>query len=85
MAVVLDTLKQQITETLNLDADAWDGVGADDPLFMAGLGLDSIDALELVVMVERDYGIKIKDMNDGQNAFASLSALGAYIESQQAD
>lgn len=79
-----DQLRQQITETLNLDADAWEGVGDDDPLFVGGLGLDSIDALELVVLLERHYNLRISDMASGQQAFASLNAMADYIRRESA-
>ena len=73
-------LKQQIVEALNLDDVNPDEIETDAPLFGEGLGLDSIDALELVVMVERCYGIKIRTMEVGQQALASVSALAAFIE-----
>lgn len=77
-------LKQQITDALNLEPAAWDGVGDDDPLFVGGLGLDSIDALELVVLLERDHGLRIRDMAAGQKAFASLNAMADYIRKERA-
>ena len=77
-------LKQQITEALNLEPQSWDGVGEDDPLFAGGLGLDSIDALELVVLLERDYNLRISDMASGEKAFASLNAMADYIRKERA-
>lgn len=55
------------------------------PLFGEGLGLDSIDALELAVIVERSYGIRIPNMEIGKTAFASIAALDAFIHSQPAN
>ena len=55
----------------------------DAPLFGPGLGLDSIDALELVVLLERDYGIVIKDMEEGRPAFQSVRTLAAFIEAKR--
>jgi len=60
-----------------------DKIGDDDPLFGAGLGLDSIDALELVVMLEKNYGIVIKDIEEGRPAFRSVSALAEFINTRR--
>jgi acyl carrier protein len=54
------------------------------PLFGTGLGLDSIDALELVVMLEKHYGIVIKDIEEGRPAFRSVRTLADFIEAKQA-
>jgi acyl carrier protein len=54
-------------------------IDPDAPLFGAGLGLDSIDALELAVIVERQYGVRIADMESGKQAFASLAVLDRFI------
>jgi acyl carrier protein len=72
-------VKQMIVERLKLD-----GMGPDDiedaaPLFGEGLGLDSIDALELVLAVEQTFGVKIEDEASGMKAFRSVDALVAYI------
>ncbi len=53
------------------------------PLFNGGLGLDSIDALELALLVDRTYGVKIADAESGKSAFASLNALDAFIRARQ--
>jgi len=53
------------------------------PLFGAGLGLDSIDALELVVMLEKNYGIVIKDIEEGRPAFRSVRTLADFIEARR--
>ncbi|MHC4958143.1 MAG: phosphopantetheine-binding protein [Planctomycetota bacterium] len=59
-------------------------IETDAPLFKEGLGLDSIDALELVVMVERYHGIKMKKMAEAKNAFASVRTLAEFIATHKA-
>ena len=77
------TLAANIIDGLNLEDITPEDIGSDDPLFGEGLGLDSIDALELAVVVERQYGIKIQDMEEGRAAFASIAALDEYIQKHQ--
>jgi acyl carrier protein len=71
-------LARKLVETLGLDMTA-EAVDPAAPLIGAGLGIDSIDTLELVVMIERDYGVKIDNRAAGVEAFASLAALANYI------
>lgn len=72
-------LKKKIISQLNLeDIDAGD-INDNDPLFNDGLGLDSIDALELIVILEKDYGIKLSDPNEGKNIFKSIEVLSKFI------
>lgn len=52
----------------------------DEPLFGEGLGLDSIDALELIVLLEKDYGIKLTDPQQGKEIFNSINTMAAFIE-----
>lgn len=73
-------LKKKIIEVLNLEDMQPDDIDNDAPLFGEGLGLDSIDALELIVMMERSYGIKIKDPAAGKEIFKSVNTMAAYIE-----
>ena len=58
-------------------------IDADEPLFGSGLGLDSIDALELIVLLEKEYGIKIKNPKDGQKIFFSIKTMAEYIKENQ--
>ena len=58
-------------------------ISDDDPLFEQGLGLDSLDAVELVVLINKHYDIQIQDMEEGRVAFASINALADYISKQQ--
>jgi len=79
MDELVDTLKQQIIEALNLEEVTPDQIDPAAPLFGAGLGLDSIDALELVVMLEKHYGIRIVELEVGRKAFASVNALADFV------
>jgi acyl carrier protein len=76
-------LKPRIIESLRLEDITPDEIDDDTPLFGTGLGLDSIDALELVVMLERHYGIVIKDIEEGRPAFQSVRALAAFIQAKR--
>ncbi len=85
----MDDLKQEIKaliiETLKLEEVTPEGIDADQPLFGAGLGLDSIDALELTVALERRYRLSIADEQVGRRAFASVSALAAFVAENRGD
>jgi acyl carrier protein len=73
-------LKEKIIEQLNLEDIAIEEIADTDPLFGEGLGLDSIDALELIVMLDKDYGIKLADPKQGRSIFESIDTMAAYIE-----
>jgi acyl carrier protein len=75
---LLPELARKLVETLGLDL-APETVDPNAPLIGAGLGIDSIDTLELVVLIEKDYGVKIDNRAAGVEAFASLAALAAFI------
>ena len=72
-------LKLLIIETLRLEDIKPDFIKDEDPLFGEGLGLDSIDALELVVAIEKHYGVLIEDEEVGVEAFASIDALADFV------
>jgi acyl carrier protein len=72
-------LKELIVRTLRLEDVSLEDVVASEPLFGEGLGLDSIDALELVVAIEREYQVEIPDAEVGQRAFASINALADFV------
>ena len=76
-------LKQQIIDALDLQNITPSDIDDDAPLFREGLGLDSIDALELVAMVEKHHGIRIMNMEDALKAFASVTALAAFIQAKE--
>jgi acyl carrier protein len=77
-------LKTKIIESLKLQDVTPDQIDDEAPLFGTGLGLDSIDALELVVMLEKNYGIVIKDIEMGRPAFKSVRTLVDFIEAKRA-
>jgi len=72
-------LKNEIIEVLNLEEITPENIPDDAPLFGDGLGLDSIDALELIVLLEKNYGIKIADPSEGKAIFASVRTMADYI------
>ena len=72
-------LKQQIIEVLNLEDMSPEDIEADAPLFGDGLGLDSIDALELIVLLEKHYGIKLSDPSEGKAIFKSIHTMADYV------
>ncbi len=74
----IEKLKKEIIETMNLDMKP-EEVGDDDPIFGEGLGLDSIDALELIVLLEKNYAIKLTDPEQAKRIFVSVRTLAQYI------
>ncbi len=79
---IKDTLKKQIIEELNLQEMKPEDIEDDAPLFGDGLGLDSIDALELVVLMEKYYGVKILDETVGKKVLASINTMAEYIQEE---
>ena len=74
-------LAELLVQSLNLDDVAPESIDPEAPLFNAGLGLDSIDALELALAISKRYGFQLRsDNEDNRRAFASLRALSAYVE-----
>ena len=73
-------LKNKIIDVLNLEDVAVEEIKDTDPLFGGGLGLDSIDALELIVLLDKDYGIKLSDPKKGKEIFQSIEVMAKYIE-----
>ena len=83
MEDLIKELKRRIVENLQLDRNP-DEIDSDAPLFDEGLGLDSLDVLELVVMLDRDYGVEILNMEEGKKAFASVRSIAQYINEKKA-
>ena len=78
-------LAELLVESLNLDGVAPDGIDPEAPLFNTGLGLDSIDALELSLAISKRYGFQLRsDNDDNRRIFASLRALSTHVQSQRA-
>ena len=76
-------LKQQIIVQLNLKDLKPEDIGDDQPLFVEGLGLDSIDALELIVLLQQEYQIKLANAEEGQSVFRSVRTMAQYITEHQ--
>lgn len=72
-------LKQQIIEVLSLEEINPEDIVDSEPLFGEGFGLDSIDALELIVLMEKNYGIRLNNPAEGKAIFASLDTMADYI------
>lgn len=72
-------LKKEIIEALNLEDITPEDIDADAPLFGSGLGLDSIDALELIVLMEKKYGIKLENPAKGKEVFKSINVMAQLI------
>jgi acyl carrier protein len=79
MDELIDKLKLEVIQQLNLEDISPVDIDPDSPLFGEGLGLDSIDALELIVLLEKNYGIKIEDPKDGKKIFFSIRTMAEYI------
>jgi len=73
-------LKKQIIEFLNLTSLKPEDIKDDEPLFGEGLGLDSIDSLELIVLLKREYGIIIQDPKEGRKVLVDVNTMVDYIE-----
>lgn len=76
-------LKKQIIEALNLKHLKPEDIGDDQPLFVEGLGLDSIDALELIVLLQQQYNVKLANPQDGPKVFKSVKTIAEFIKSHQ--
>lgn len=76
-------LKEEIIEVLNLEDISPEDIDDEATLFGEGLGLDSIDALELIVLLEKNYGIKIEDPKDGRKVFHSINTMAEFIQQHQ--
>lgn len=84
MEKLIADLKAQIIEQLNLQEVKPEDIGDDAPLFKEGLGLDSIDALELIVLLQQNYGIRISNPDDGPRIFKSVRTIAEFITEQKA-
>jgi acyl carrier protein len=83
MDKLIADLKEQIIEQLNLQDVKPEDIGDDQPLFGDGLGLDSIDALELIVLLQQKYKVKLSNAEDGPKIFRSVHTIAEFIEGYQ--
>ena len=81
MDTLIAELKQKVVEALNLEELSAEEINENAPLFGAdGLGLDSIDALELIVLLDKEYGIRLSDPKQGKEIFYSIATMAEYIQ-----
>ncbi|RAJ02609.1 acyl carrier protein [Chitinophaga skermanii] len=83
MEKLMQDLKEQIIKQLNLQELTPADIGDDQSLFKDGLGLDSIDALELIVLLQQNYNIRIANPEDGPKIFASVRTMAEFITANQ--
>jgi len=83
MAELKQQIKEILVNDLKLQGVTAAEIGDDDPLFEEGLGLDSLDAVELVVLIQKHFGVQIEDMDEGKLAFASVNALAEFINARR--
>jgi acyl carrier protein len=77
---IKEKLKRILIEELNLEDVTPEEIEDNAPLFGEGLGLDSLDAVELVVLLEKHFGVEVKNLDEGREAFQSVNTLVAFIE-----
>ena len=81
MDALIAELKQKVIDVLNLEELSAEEINENTPLFGAdGLGLDSIDALELIVLLDKEYGIRLSDPKQGKENFYSIATMAEYIQ-----
>lgn len=83
MEKLMAALKAQIVEQLNLQEVKAEEIGDDQPLFKDGLGLDSIDALELIVLLQQNYNIRLANPEQGPEIFRSVRSIAEFITAHQ--
>ncbi len=84
MQQTIDELKEMIASTIDLGGIDWSRCGADTPLFTEqGLGLDSLDAVELIIQLQKRYGITFENMHQSREMFHTLGALAEYIQTHR--
>lgn len=83
MKELKEQIKEMVVRDLKLQGVNPAAIDDDAPLFEEGLGLDSLDAVELVVLVQKNFDVQIEDMDEGQAAFKSIRTLAEFIEARQ--
>ena len=79
MEALIAKLKNEIIDVLNLTEMTPESIDENEPLFIDGLGLDSIDALELIVLLERNYGLKLATAEEGKLVLKSVRSMAEFI------
>lgn len=85
MEKLIEDLKKEIVKSFKLENIQWNEIDTEAPLFIEGLGLDSIDALELMVLLEKNYGLKISSNEEGKKVLFSVRTIAEYIHANQKD
>jgi acyl carrier protein len=83
MEQLITKLKSEIIEVLNLTEMTPESIDENAPLFVEGLGLDSIDALELIVLLEKKYGLKLGTADEGKKVLRSVRSMAEFIRENQ--
>ena len=83
MEALKQELKEKIIAILNFEDMSAKDINDSDPLFANGLGLDSIDVLELIVMMDKEYGIKLIDPKEGKSIFQSIETMAQFIQANR--
>ena len=79
LAEIREKLKELLVDHLSLEDLEPENIKDDEVLFGDGLGLDSLDAVEIVVLLQRNFGLEVKDMNKGREIFYSIDTLAKYV------
>jgi len=81
--ITTNEIKNKLINGLNLEDMTPDDINDNDALFNEGLGLDSVDAIELIVILDNEYGVKFENISELKNIFASIQSLTDYINANK--